>query len=46
MTIQDKNGSQIARGIINYSVGDLHKMTDKKGRLEAIHYDHMILSQQ
>lgn len=46
VAIQDKDGQEIARGIINYSVGDLHKIADKKGKLEAIHYDNMVLSQR
>lgn len=46
VAICDRQGQEIGRGIINYSVGDLHKIVDRKGQPEAIHYDNMVLSQR
>ncbi|MFP4472334.1 MAG: glutamate 5-kinase [Candidatus Omnitrophota bacterium] len=34
---------EIARGITAYSVGDLHKIRERKGRREVIHRDHLVL---
>ena len=34
---------EIARGITAYSVGDLHKIQDKKGKKEVIHRDDLVL---
>ena len=44
--VQDKKKHEIARGIINYSVSDLTKAEDKKGKLEAIHCDDLVLSER
>ncbi len=37
-------GQEIARGIINYSVSDLHGVDNKKKKLEVIHCNDMVLS--
>ncbi len=34
---------EIARGIVGYSVGDLHKTVDKKGKREVVHRDDLVL---
>lgn len=34
---------EIARGITSYSVSDLHKIEDKKGKKEVIHRDDLVL---
>ncbi len=39
----NSEGDEIARGVINYSVSDLHKVNDKRKKLEVIHYDDMVL---
>ncbi len=44
VVVKDKSGHEIARGIINYSAHDLARVTDKKGKLEAIHCDNLVLS--
>ncbi len=41
--VRDQSQQEIARGIINYSVSDLHKISEKKGKPEVIHYDHLVL---
>jgi len=46
VVVQDKDHQEIARGIINYSMIDLSKLEDKKGKLEAIHYDDLVLCQR
>ena len=41
--VVDQEGNEIARGITNYSVADLHKTGDKKGKQEVIHCDNLVL---
>ena len=41
--IFNKSNQEIARGITNYSVSDLHKTIDKKGKEEVIHRDNLVL---
>ncbi len=43
VVVADKKHHEIARGIVNYSISELNKMTTKKGRPEAIHVDDLIL---
>ena len=42
----DQSGKEIARGISNYSVTDLHKTQDKKQKTEVIHCSSMVLSRK
>ncbi len=44
--VQDNQKHEIARGISNYSTSDLNKIEEKKGQLEAIHCDDLVLSQR
>jgi glutamate 5-kinase len=37
------NGEVFARGITNYSVSDLAKISDKKAKREFIHIDDLVL---
>ncbi len=46
VTVNDQQGNEIARGIINYSIADLHKLEDKKGKPEVIHYDDLVLNKR
>jgi glutamate 5-kinase len=46
VVVQDKQGVEIARGIVNYSTLDLDKMEDKKGKAEAIHRDNLVLAER
>ncbi|MEW5895488.1 MAG: glutamate 5-kinase [Candidatus Omnitrophota bacterium] len=39
----NQSRQEIARGIIAYSVSDLHNITDKKGKREVIHRDELVL---
>ena len=41
--VADREGHEIARGLTNYSVADLHKTVDKKGKHEVIHCDNLVL---
>lgn len=41
--VSDRDNHEIARGVTNYSVNDLHKTGDKKGKQEVIHCDHLVL---
>lgn len=41
--VSDKSHQEIARGITNYSVSDLYKTIDKKGKQEVIHCDYLVL---
>ncbi len=43
--VKDAQGKILAKGIVNYSVTDLLKIDDKKGKEEVIHRDHLILIQ-
>ena len=43
VVIQDKLKNEIARGIISYSTTDLQSIKDKKGKLEAVHRDNLVL---
>ncbi len=44
--VADRDGHEIARGISNYSITDLHKTIDKKGRQEVIHCDNLVLCER
>lgn len=44
--VSDKNGREIARGLVNYSTVDLAKIEEKKGKLEVIHCDNLVLCQR
>lgn len=46
IVVQDQKHHEIARGIINYSVSDLHKLEDRKGKQEAIHCDNLVLCER
>ncbi|MDP2653806.1 MAG: glutamate 5-kinase [Candidatus Omnitrophota bacterium] len=43
VVVSDKDGREIGRGISNYSVSDLHKVSDKKDKKEVIHVDNLVL---
>jgi len=40
----DKEGKEIARGITNYSISDLHKLTDRRGKKEIIHCNDLAIT--
>ena len=44
VVIEGKDHKEIGRGITNYSMSDLHKIEDKKGKQEVIHYDNLVLT--
>ena len=44
--VVDREQQELARGVTNYSVSDLHRATDKKGKKEVIHYDQLVLCQR
>ena len=44
VVVCDQDEEEIARGVINYSMTDLHQATDKKGKREVIHCDDLVLS--
>jgi glutamate 5-kinase len=46
VVVKDAQGEEFARGVVRYSNLDLTKMEDKKGKAEAIHYDHLVLNQR
>ncbi len=46
VVVYDRENNEIARGITNYSVSDLHKIEDKKGKAEVIHRDDLVLSKR
>ncbi len=46
VVVHDLDNNEIGRGVINYSVSDLHKVEDKKGKLEVIHRDDLVLSER
>ena len=46
VVVTDKKHHEIARGIVNYSVSELNKISDKKGQPEAIHVDDLILGER
>ncbi len=46
VVIADCQRQEIARGVSNYSIGDLHKIKEKKGQQEVIHYDQLVLCQR
>ena len=46
VVVRDQAGHEIARGISNYSTADFFKVTDKKGRLEVIHCDNLVLGEK
>ena len=46
VVVKDKKNHEIARGVINYSISELNKVDDKKGKLEAIHCDNLVLSKR
>ena len=41
--VVDREGQEIARGVVNYSVADLVKTVEKKGKHEVIHRDKLVL---
>ena len=43
VVVSDRNDQEIARGLINYSTADLAKIEEKKGKLEVIHCDNLVL---
>jgi glutamate 5-kinase len=43
VVVTDKNHQEIARGITNYSIADLERIEDKKGKPEVIHCDNLVL---
>ena len=46
VVVQDKNGEEIGRGMTNYSIDALHKITERKGKPEVIHCDNLVLSRR
>ncbi len=46
VVVCDKVGVELARGITNYSTAELEKMEDRKGKLEAIHRDNLVLAER
>ncbi len=44
VTVCDQRQHEIGRGIVNYSVSDLHKINEKKGKPEVIHCDNLVLA--
>jgi len=42
--ICDQDGQEFARGVVNYSVSDLHKIEERKGKQEVIHCDNLVLA--
>lgn len=46
VVVKDSNNNEIARGIVNYSNVELSNVQDKKGKLEAIHCDNLVLNQR
>jgi len=46
VVVHDRQDREIARGVINYSVSDLHRIEDKKGKAEVIHRDELVLSKR
>jgi glutamate 5-kinase len=44
VVVEDLQGEEIARGITNYSVADLVKVTDKKAKREVIHIDDLVIT--
>ncbi|MBU0469394.1 MAG: glutamate 5-kinase [Candidatus Omnitrophica bacterium] len=43
VVVQDKSKNEIARGVVSYSMTELQKIKEKKGKLEAIHRDNLVL---
>lgn len=43
VVVCDQHRQEIARGIINYSIDELHRVEDKKGKREVIHRDDLVL---
>ncbi len=43
VVVVDKEGREIARGITNYSLADLHSIENKKQKQEVIHCDNLVL---
>ena len=46
VVVRDRNCREIARGIVNYSMEELNKVQEKKGKKEAIHCDNLVLCQR
>jgi len=44
--VKDARHQEIARGISNYSISDLHQIEEKKGKPEVIHCDDLVLSER
>lgn len=46
VVICDQEGMEFARGIVNYSSGDMRVIEDKKGKQEVVHCDHLVFTQK
>lgn len=46
VVIKDRNNHEIARGKSNYSLSELNNIQDKKGQLEAVHCDNLVLAER
>lgn len=46
VVVVDQGKQEIARGITNYSISDLHKIEERKGKPEVIHCDNLVLCQR
>jgi glutamate 5-kinase len=44
VTLCDEQDQEIARGISNYSIADLNKVSDKRGQREVVHCDNLVLN--
>ncbi|MFH1360294.1 MAG: glutamate 5-kinase [Candidatus Omnitrophota bacterium] len=44
--VNDKEGQEIARGIVHYSIVDLYKAEDKHRKQEVIHCDNLVFCQR
>ena len=46
VVVRDKQDVEIARGVVNYSTAELEKIEDRKGKIEAIHRDNLVLAER
>ncbi len=46
VVVKDCEHHEIARGLSNYSISDLHKLDDRKRKQEAIHCDNLVLGER
>ena len=46
VVICDEEDVEFARGIVNYSAGDMRSIEDKKGKQEVVHCDHLVFTQK